>query len=56
MNWNPYTTLGNAFCIILASYIMVDICTNKKQNIIQYIGKAFIIVLLLMIVALRSGG
>lgn len=56
MGWNAATALGNALCIILSSYIMVDMCTNKKQNIIQYIGKMFIIILLLMIIAIRSGG
>ncbi len=55
-SWSIATSIGNAFCIILSSYIMVDTCTNKRHNIVQYIGKMMLIILLLIIIAIRSSG
>lgn len=51
--WNPSATLGNVMLIIVISYVLSDIIINKKQNIVQLLGKILIVVVCMFIVLIR---
>lgn len=51
--WNPAATLGNVMLIIIISYVLSDIIINKKQNVIQLLGKILIVVICMFIIFIR---
>ena len=51
--WNPSATLGNVMLIIIISYVLSDIVINKKQNIVQLLGKILILIICMFMVLIR---
>lgn len=54
--WSPAATLGNVMLIIVISYVIVDIIFNKRHNIVQLLGKLFVIILCMVIILFRRSG
>lgn len=51
--WNPAATLGDVMLIIIISYVLSDIVINKKQNIVQLLGKILILIICMFMILIR---
>lgn len=51
--WQVQNSIGNVMLLIIMAFIMVNICRNKKMNLMQLSGNILLLAICFIIITIR---